>query len=322
MNKKILGMGNAVLDVIYSCKDEDLKQLGLIKGQMAIVDDVKSNESINRLRPIMKSSGGSVANSIAGIGILDGKAGFLGRVKKDDVGECFISDIKQSGVTFFCKPATEGPPTAKCSVFVSQDGERTMQTFLGASVELSESDINENYFSNSSILLIEGYLWSSASAREAIEKAIKFAKEKQIQIVFSLSDAGLVKMFRKDFIEFIDKDVDILIGNEGEFQSLFENISPKILLNDLGHLVKKAIMTKGEKGVTLFEKNSFQTSEAFLNDNVLDTTGAGDMFAAGFLSKYNKGESFLQSAIFGCKTASKILSQYGGRPTKELISSL
>ena len=169
LNKKktIIGIGNAVLDIFF-----------LTKGQMTIVDQQRSDETIKGLVPLKKSSGGSVANSIAGIGILGGSPSFCGRVCDDPIGRFFIEDIEKSGVKFLGDPEDNGPPTAKCLVFVTSDGERTMQTFLGASIHSNENDVSEKYFDDSSILLIEGYLWSSDSARKAIKKVVKIAKEK------------------------------------------------------------------------------------------------------------------------------------------------
>lgn len=318
-NKKILGMGNAVLDIIFSSDDNQIKKFGLTKGQMSIVDQKTSDETISGLTIRKKSSGGSVANTIAGIGILGQEALFCGRVRNDEIGKDFIEDISKSGVKYLCEPAIDGPLTAKCLVFVTDDGERTMQTFLGASVNLEAADIKEEYFENVSILFVEGYLWSSDSARKAIFKAVKFAKDNNIQVAFSLSDSGLVKAFKDDFNEFISEYVNILIGNESEFSALFGQENIDDLNKNIGKLVKLAVMTNGSKGAVLFNNDNFKTFSSFPNDNILDSTGAGDMFAAGFLFKLNQGKSLEESVTFGCNVASKILSQYGARPSKEMF---
>ncbi|MDC3090943.1 adenosine kinase [Rickettsiales bacterium] len=317
--KKILGMGNAVLDIIFSSDDNEIKDLGLTKGQMSIVDQKTSDKTILGLEVKKKSSGGSVANTIAGIGILGQDVLFCGRVRNDKIGQDFIEDITKSGVEYLCEPANEGPQTAKCLVFVTDDGERTMQTFLGASVNLEASDIKEEYFNNVSILIIEGYLWSSESARNAILKTVEFAKNNNIKVAFSLSDAGLVEAFKQDFREFIKKYVDILIGNESEFFALFNQNNNDELKENVFELVKLAVMTSGSKGAILFNNDNFKTFSSFPNDNILDSTGAGDMFAAGFLFKLNQGKSLEESVTFGCNVASKILSQYGARPDKEMF---
>lgn len=316
-NRTIIGMGNAVLDIILSCTDNDLKKLNLTKGQMKIVSKSYSEQSVRNMNVIKITSGGSVANSIAGIGILGGNASFCGKVFDDDAGRKFIKNISESGVQFLCSPAKSGPETASCQVFVSDDGERTMQTYLGASVHLSKDDINELFFFNSSILLIEGYLWSSDKAREAIKKAIYFAKEKEVLVSFSLSDSGLTKMYKNDFINFIKNNVDLLIGNENEIKALTDESKKKDIFLNLKEIVSKTIMTSGENGATLFDKRSFENFSATVNKNIIDSTGAGDMFAAGVLFKINQGESFQKSINFGCETAAKILSQYGARPDEK-----
>lgn len=320
-NLSIIGMGNAVLDIIISCSENDLANLNLTKGQMKIVTKSRSEKSIEKMNVIKTTSGGSVANTIAGIGILGGKSSFCGKVFDDDSGRKFIQNISDSGVDFLCRPAKTGPGTASCQVFVTKDGERTMQTFLGASVHLSEVDIEEKFFLNSSILFVEGYLWSSEKAREAIKKAIYFSKQKKILVAFSLSDSGLTKMYKNDFINFIKNDVDLLIGNENEIKSLTEEITKENILQNLKEIVSKTIMTSGENGATLFYNKEFEDFSATVNNNIIDSTGAGDMFAAGVLFKLNQGKSFQKSINFGCETAARILSQYGARPDAEIFSN-
>ena len=317
--KKILGMGNAVLDLISTCEDGDITKAGLTKGQMMIVNEEDSNRTVSNFEIVNKSSGGSVANTIAGIGILGDNPLFCGRVRDDSIGKEFINDISNSGVNFLCKPSYGGSPTAKCLVLVTPDGERTMQTFLGASINLGEEDIKEDFFKDVSFLLIEGYLWSSISARNAIKKAIQFTKQKNIQVVFSLSDPGLVKMFKEDFLDFITKNVDILLGNSEEFLCLLGNNGNTRLCELVNDITKLAIMTDGSKGAVTFSGKRFQQFDSVENKNILDTTGAGDMFAAGLLYKLNNSETLENSISFANKMASSILSQYGARPTKKIL---
>ena len=306
-------MGNAVLDVIFKCDEDLLRKNDLIKGQMVIVDEKKSNMVTGKLIPIKKSSGGSVANTMAGIGILGGNAAFCGRVFNDNLGKDFINDISKSHVKYLCEPATNGPPTAQCSVFVTEDGERTMQTFLGASVLLNENDVREEFFTNTSILFIEGYLWSSETAREAIKKAVELAEKYNVIKVFSLSDSGLTEMFRENFVNFVEKHIDILVGNTGEFTSLFGESDFKVISEKVSLIVNKSVMTCGENGAVFFENGNLKKFDAYSNNNIVDSTGAGDMFASGFLYKLNLNEKIEDCIKFGCKVASKILSQYGGR---------
>tara|TARA_B100000989_G_scaffold298726_1_gene289451 strand:- start:1323 stop:2273 length:951 start_codon:yes stop_codon:yes gene_type:complete len=309
----ILGMGNAVLDVVVSSSNKDLDALTLEKGQMTIVDQDTSDKILSKFEAVKKSSGGSVANSIYGISYLGGDASFCGCVKNDELGKDFINDIKKSGANFLCYPTNEGPPTARCTIFVTEDGERTMVTFLGASVNLQKNNIKKEYFKNVSILIIEGYLWSSEVARESIKKAISFAKNFNIKVVFSLSDPGLVKSFKNDFIDFIYSDVDVLIGNYLEFQSLLEEKNERDLAIKLDELVELAVVTNGEKESRAFQNKEIFRCESLKNIKIIDTTGAGDMFAAGFFFKYNQKRNINECLSFATQTAAKIISQYGAR---------
>lgn len=309
----ILGMGNAVLDVVVSSSNKDLDDLTLEKGQMTIVDQDASDKILSKFEIVKKSSGGSVANSIYGISYLGGEASFCGCVKNDELGKDFINDIKKSGANFLCHPISEGPPTARCTIFVTEDGERTMVTFLGASVNLQKHNIKQEFFKNVSILIIEGYLWSSEVARESIKKAINFAKNFNIKVVFSLSDPGLVKSFKNDFTDFIYSDVDVLIGNYLEFQSLLEEKNERDLAIKLDELVELAVVTNGEKESRAFQNKEIFRCESLKNIKIIDTTGAGDMFAAGFFFKYNQKRNINECLSFATQTAAKIITQYGAR---------
>ena len=242
---------------------------------------------------------------------------FCGKVKKDKLGNEFILDMNNSKTSFLCKQSEGGLSTARCIVFVTPDGERSMQTFLGASTTLSDDDIEARFFHDIDFLLIEGYLWSSVSARKAIEKAVNLSKKEGIKVIFSLSDYNLVKMFKKDFLTFISSDVDILIGNNEEYKTLFGEVKEEDFIknNNTEILVK----TMGEKGAEIINKNTKNIVSSPKVENVVDTTGAGDMFAAGFLYKLLKGYNPVDSAKFGCKTASIVIQQYGARPKKESL---
>ncbi len=319
MTKKIIGMGNAVLDILAPVTDEFLISKKLIKGSMTLVDQNVSDSILKEVNPIKKDSGGSVANTIVGISLLGMSSSFCGKVKKDQLGDDFIKNIRETGTNFLCNQSTDGLSTARCIIFITPDGERSMQTFLGASTTLNEEDIQENFFDDSEFLLIEGYLWNSATARKAIEKAIRIAISKNVKIVFSLSDFNLVNMFKKDFLKFINSYVDILIGNELEFRELFED-NDKINLNHT--IADLMVKTRGEKGVEISQNGKLETIPSVKVDSLVDTTGAGDMFAAGFLYKLLNGLDPVTSAKFGCKMASIIIQQYGARPSKELVKTL
>ena len=322
MTKKIMGMGNAVLDILANAKDSDLEKNKLIKGTMALVDQKESDSLLNEINFVKKDAGGSVANSLAAISHFGGNAFFCGKVKDDDLGNEFISSMENVGTKFLCKKSTDGLPTARCIVMVTPDGERTMQTFLGASTTLSVEDIDYSFFEEIDYILVEGYLWSSPTAREAIQKSIGIAKKNKIKIVFSLSDAGLVNMFRTDFEEFITDNVDILIGNENEFKELNKSSTNKFDLDNIDKIVEVGVVTMGEKGAIILNNQQKIAIEAEKVDKVIDSTGAGDMFAAGFLFELLNGKSLETSGKFGCKVASKIVTQYGARPPKDFLNDI
>ena len=318
-NKKIImGMGNAVLDVLIPCDEHEIMQMKLKKGIMTVVEKDESTVILEKLKAIKKTSGGSVANSIVGISELGGNAVFCGRVKEDDLGLEFINDIEKAKVKFLCKPSKDGIPTAKCLIFITPDGERTMQTFLGASVNLSENDIIESYFKNVSMLFIEGYLWSSESARKAIKKAVLFAKNFKIKVIFSLSDPELVKSFRNEFLDFIKLDTDIVIGNNVEYCALYklknDNQIQTILTE---HTNKVNVVTTGKDGAFCVLNQEVIKVNAIPNTPIIDTTGAGDLFAAGFINSYNNGLSIEKSLQKGCTLAAKIIQQFGARLEKD-----
>ena len=320
MNKKILGMGNAVLDIVTSVSEKFLESKNLSKGSMVLVDQEISDQILKEIEPVKKDSGGSVANTIVGISLLGQNSLFCGKVKKDQLGDEFISDMEETNTNFLCSQSSKGLPTARCVIFVTPDGERSMQTFLGASTTLDADDIKEVFFEDIEYLMIEGYLWSSDSARKAIKKAVDFAINKGVKIVFSLSDVNLVKMFKEDFTKFIKSYVQILIGNENEYKQLLEDSEENdfIRLNNIEIMLK----TLGSNGVCVIEPEKTEIIPAMPVSSVVDTTGAGDMFAAGFLYKLLKGNKPLDSASFGCKVAAIIIQQYGARPKKEDLKKL
>ena len=322
MSKRVLGMGNAVLDILAETRDDYLIENKLQKGSMVLVEQEVSDNIIAGITPKKKDSGGSVANSMVGISILGGNASFCGKVKNDELGLHFKKNMENAGTQFLCKMSQTGLPTARCLVLVTPDGERTMQTFLGASTTLSEVDIEEEFFNGVKFLFVEGYLWSSQSAQNAIRKAVELSKRKDIKVVFSLSDPGLTKMYADDFASFIDKSVDILIGNESEFYEIFQTKNTGTISKQISKMVDIGFMTQGRNGATLFQNKEFDKIITPPINNVVDTTGAGDMFAAGTLFKLQNNSSAQDSATFGCKVAAKIITQFGARPNDDFKSTI
>ena len=320
MVKKVLGMGNAVLDILVETSDSYLQKNNLSKGSMVLVEQEESDKIVNDVTPIKKDSGGSVANSMVGISVLGGSASFCGKVKNDELGQDFEKRMQITGTHFLCTKSDSGLPTARCLVLVTPDGERTMQTFLGASTTLSESDIEEGFFNDVKFLFVEGYLWSSQSAQNAIRKAVELSKKRDVKVVFSLSDPGLTKMYANDFTSFIDESVDILIGNESEFYEIFQSTDTDSISKKISKMVEIGFMTQGKNGATLFQNKQFDKIKTPPINNVIDTTGAGDMFAAGTLFKLQNKASAQDAANFGCKVAAKIITQFGARPNDDFKS--
>ena len=317
MEKRILGLGNAVLDMIAESTENELAKNNLQKGSMTLVQENQSEELRKSTDFIKKTSGGSVANTLVGVSMLGKTTFFCGKVKNDDLGNFFKRDMEESGTKFLCKKSESGLPTARCLVFVTPDGERTMQTFLGASVNLSENDIIESHFKNVSMLFIEGYLWSSESARKAIKKAVQIAKNFKIKVIFSLSDPQLVKSFRNEFLDFIKLDTDIVIGNNVEFCALYNlNNDNQIQTILTEHSNKVNVVTTGKEGAFCVLNQEVIKVNAIANIPIIDTTGAGDLFAAGFINSYNNGLSIERSLQNGCELTAKIIQQFGARLEK------
>ena len=304
---KILGIGNAIVDVLCKVSDDFLIKNSLKKSTMKLIDETEFERLLSSLKIEETISGGSVANSMVGISVLGGSASFCGKVINDELGQAFEKRMQITGTQFLCTKSDSGLPTARCLVLVTPDGERTMQTFLGASTTLSESDIEEDFFNDVKFLFVEGYLWSSQSAQNAIRKAVELSKRKDIKVVFSLSDPGLTKMYANDFSSFIDKSVDILIGNENEFYEIFQSTDTDSISKQISKMVDIGFMTQGKNGATLFQNKKFDKIKTPPVNNVVDTTGAGDMFAAGALYKLQNNSSPQDSAIFGCKVAARII---------------
>ena len=321
MTKRIIGMGNAVLDILTKVKNNFIDENNLSKGTMAIVSEGESQEILKKIEMIKTDSGGSVANTISTISLLGLDASFCGKVMDDKLGNDFENKMTESGTNFLCDKSNSGLPTARCIVFVTPDGERTMQTFLGASTTLSAADIREEYFKDQDFLIIEGYLWSSETAREAIAKAVNFCKRYNIKIIFSLSDPNLVKSLKQDFLRFINEDVDILIGNEDEFESLLDSNIQKTKITKNFNL-DIAVITKGSEGADFIRHNELTEVMGTKVDSVIDTTGAGDMFAAGFIFKYINGYDPKESVEFANKLASLIIQKFGARADSEMLNKI
>lgn len=314
-NKKydIVGIGNAIVDLIAEVDDSYLEKNSINKGSMSLVDYDVANRIGNEVDIVKTISGGSVANSIVCIAQQNLKTVFIGKVNQDELGEKFAKGLAEENVEFKITKSLANKHTARCIILVSTDAERTMNTYLGVSQELTEEDIDLNIIEESSILYLEGYLWDLVNAKKAIKKSISTAINSETKIAFSISDAFCVDRFREEFIDLVNNSVDIIFANESEIKSLFET-------NELNDAIKKCQDTKkifavtlGDKGAKIIYKNEVIDIKAEVINKLVDTTGAGDLFAAGFLAEYLKTQDLELSGKQGVKMASIIIQQFGAR---------
>ena len=314
-NKKydIVGIGNAIVDLIAEVDDSYLEKNSINKGSMSLVDYDVANRIGDEVDIVKTISGGSVANSIVCIAQQNLKTVFIGKVNQDELGEKFAKGLAEENVEFKITKSLANKHTARCIILVSPDAERTMNTYLGVSQELKEEDVDLNIIEESSILYLEGYLWDLDNAKKAIKKSISTAINSETKIAFSISDAFCVDRFREEFIDLVNNSADIIFANESEIKSLFET-------NELNDAIKKCQDTKkifavtlGDKGAKIIYKNEVIDIKAEVINKLVDTTGAGDLFAAGFLAEYLKTQDLELSGKQGVKMASIIIQQFGAR---------
>jgi sugar/nucleoside kinase (ribokinase family) len=314
MTKKIIGIGNAIVDVLCKVDDKFLLDNNLIKGSMSLIDEVTASK-LSNLKAEKITSGGSAGNTIAALSQLSVKTSFIGKVGSDEFGAKFIHEIEKTGAEFISDSNHE-KPSAKSFILVTPDAQRTMCTFLGCASEITENDIREKSFETASILYLEGYLWDAPSTILALKKAIFYAKKNGVKVAFSLSDAFCVARHKKDFLNLILNDLDILFANENEVLELTSNTEFSLkTLSEFFSQNKKliALVTRSEKGCVVFENENFFELAAEKIEKLVDTTGAGDAFAAGFLHGIVNNFDLKKSATFGNILASKIIQKFGAR---------
>lgn len=323
MKYDVIGIGNAIVDVITQADDAFIQEHGLAKGSMRLIDARQASELYTHMKPGKESSGGSVANTCAGIASFGAKVAYVGRVANDQLGEVFAHDIVASGVDFLRSSAdASGPPTARCLVLVTPDAQRTMNTYLGACVELGPDDINPEAFENAQVTYLEGYLWDPPSAKEAMLKAANAARGARRKVALSLSDAFCVDRHRASFQELIDEYVDLLFANEAELLSLTQCETFEAAAQAIVGRAEWVVVTRGALGSTVITANGIKTVPAAPVSRLVDTTGAGDLYAAGFLYGYTRGGSAEDCARLGSLAAAEIISHYGARPEVQLSTLL
>ena len=321
INYDISLIGNAIVDIIAQTKDTTLKNLGIEKGAMQIIDTETTDNLLSVIKNSLIISGGSAANTAVGFSSFGGKACFMGQVGSDEFGALFTKNINQSGVFFQSKEINDFEKTSKSIVLVTPDAERSMSTFLGASTYFNINCVNEELILNSKILYLEGYLFDQPEAKKAIYHCCKIAKENNIQIGLSLSDLFCVERHRNDFLNLISGFVDIIFANEAEIKSLYQ-MDLRSCINSIKKVVKIGAITLGSEGSVVFKNDLEYIINPIKIKNLVDTTGAGDLFAAGFLYGLSTSLSIEQSGILGTKAASEIITHYGARTKKSLKTLL
>ncbi|HVZ04937.1 adenosine kinase [Hyphomicrobium sp.] len=310
----VIGIGNAIVDIIGRCDESYLATIGTAKGSMRLVgaDDIKKIYAT--MGPATEISGGSAANTIAGVASFGGKPAFIGTIADDEFGKIFTHDIRSIGVTFDVTPFANGAPTSRSLILVTPDGERTMNTFLGISTSLSEFQLNLDLIRNSEILYLEGYLFDESQAKQAFRKALQTAKAAGRKVALTLSDGFCVDRHRDEFIELIRSGIDILFANESEIKSLYQTESFDLAAANASKDAKLAVLTRSAKGsVILSESNSIEIAPEPISE-LVDTTGAGDLYAAGFLFGYSKGYELPICGRLASLAAAEIISHIGARP--------
>jgi sugar/nucleoside kinase (ribokinase family) len=315
----VTGIGNAMLDIISQDSNEVYAQLGLVKAAMSLIQEEQLATFFNAMGETIQMSGGSVANSIAGVAALGGTCGYIGKVADDEFGRIFTHDLKSMGVELDLAIATanEGA-TGRCHVFITSDAQRTMATYLGASNQLHVADINETLIARSEITYVEGYLFDLPPAKEAIKKVVNFAHDYDSMVALSLSDMFCVDRHRRDFLELVTNDVDVLLANETEICSLFQVTSLDAAFANLEELGILAVVTRGPVGADVLTVTGVVTVPAHEVEHVVDQNGAGDMFASGFLYGLALGADPVESAELGSLCAGEIISHLGARPENDL----
>lgn len=310
----VVGVGNAIVDVITHAGDEFLAEHALTKGAMTLIDADRAIALYKAMGPGAESSGGSAANTVAGVASFGGRAGFIGKVRDDQLGEIFRHDIRAAGVDFAVPAGTDGPPTARCLILVTPDAQRTMNTFLGISSLLAPGDVDPDLATSAEVVYCEGYIWDVPQAKEAIVKAFDHAHEGGGKVSFALSDSFCVDRHRAEFHSLVDDRVDVLFANEDEICSLAEVDDFDAALDAVQGRCEVAVLTRSEKGSVIVTADEALEIPAEPVDEVVDTTGAGDLYAAGFLHGYTQGLDLAVCGRLGAAAAAEVITHLGARP--------
>ena len=313
MSKKILGIGNAIVDVFVKVDDSFLQKNKLIKGSMKLIEKSEFENLKNTIKIEKIEAGGSVANTMAGIAYLKGDASFVGKINSDEFGKIYKKSLEKINVNFRYSEKNESLPTGASIIFITPDSERTMCTYLGISSQLSKSDINEDDIKDYEIIFLEGYLWDKGTSEEMFKHIINLAKKNNIKIAMSLSDIFCVTRHRKDFFNLLINDLNILIGNENEINELMQKNNLLDSINEIIKINKLIIITRNANGSLAVSNGEITNCEIVKVEKVLDLTGAGDLFASGFFKEYLNKSNIKQCLQRGSELAAKIIQKIGAR---------
>ena len=318
-NIRLLGISNAIVDVLSHVDEEFLDRIGAPPGSMTLIDESRAHEIYEMMGPATEMSGGSVANTVAGFANLGGAAAYIGRVNDDQLGEIFVHDMRSLGVDIRLEPAPARATTARCHVLITPDGQRTMQTYLGACTELSTGDITEKTVGRAEVTLLEGYVWDIAEGPALARKAIDIAKAAGGKVALSLSDSLCVERHREAFHDAVLNGVDIIVADEEEVSALLQTGNFDDTLEALADYDNLFAMTRSEKGSVIKHGDQIIVQPATPVAELVDTTGAGDAYTAGFLYGWTHGKSLRESAEIGTLCATRVIQQVGARIERGLL---
>jgi adenosine kinase len=315
----VLGIGNAIFDVLVQTDEGFLSRHGMAKGGMALIDEARALSIYGDMGPATEMSGGSAANTIVGVANLGARAAYVGKVRDDQIGRMYTHDIRAAGVAFETMPAPDGPATGCCYILVTPDGERTMNTYLGAAQELMPDDIDAAQVAASAMIYLEGYLWDPKNAKDAFVKASTIAHDAGRQVALTLSDSFCVDRYRGEFLDLMrNGTVDLVFANEAELHSLYQTSDFDTALTQMRRDTKLGVVTRSEKGCVVASHDGVIAVPAFPIDRIVDTTGAGDLFAAGFLFGLVRGAELENAGRLGALAAAEVIQHIGARPQVSL----
>jgi sugar/nucleoside kinase (ribokinase family) len=318
----VVGIGNALVDVLSQESFDFVAEHGVVPGSMTLIDTPTAERLYSAMGPGTEVSGGSAANTMVGVASFGGSAAFVGRVADDLLGKVFAHDIRAAGVEYTTSPATSpatgGEPSGRCLIVVTPDAQRTMHTFLGASAELGPDDLDHELLGRTQVLYLEGYLWDSQAAQEAYRLAARTVHDAGGRVAFTLSDSFCVDRHRDTFLDLIQRDVDVLFANEAEITSLYQVDDFDAALQQVNHHCEIAALTRSAKGAVIVARDEVHVVDAHPVGHVEDTTGAGDLFAAGFLYGLTHGYDLGTAGRFGALAAAEVIGHLGARPEAAL----